>query len=117
MKKRAVVMMVMAFGVMLIASAALAGGMTKAKTTEALESQLGVRLTEPLPQNLKTGTTIAGTVLTADKFAGRGFSQAKRGEKVTLTVMDEKGKKFQVTHGNQTQSFTMTESGQITAGQ
>ena len=81
-------------------------------SSEAIETQLGIRCSEPISENMKVGSIVNGVIIDNGKLAKFGLKNAKRGDKVRLKLIDEGGK-FEVMHGQRRLNFLMEDKGNI----
>jgi len=88
------------------------GAMRASHATEAIEAQLGIRLLEPLSENMRIGSIVNGMIIINDKLEKFGFRNVKRGDKVKLKLIGEDGK-FEVILGQQNRRFLMEDQGNI----
>lgn len=88
------------------------GGAMKAQPSKAIEAQLGIRLAEPIPENMKIGSILNGMIIEDGKLAKFGFGNVKRGDKVRLKLIEEGGK-FEVMHGGRVKNFLMESGGNV----
>jgi len=81
-------------------------------SSEAIEAQLGIRLSEPISENMRIGSIVNGMIIDDGKLAKFGFRNVKRGDKVKLKLIEEGGK-FEVMHGGRLMNFLMEDKGNI----
>jgi hypothetical protein len=97
----------------LLSTYSFGGGLIRgARATEAIEAQLGIRLSEPISENMKIGSIVNGMIIVDDKLPKFGFRNVKRGDKVRLKLIGEDGK-FEVIFGQQNRRFLMEDQGNI----
>jgi hypothetical protein len=94
----------------LLSTYSFGGGL--ARSAEAIEAQLGIRLSEPIPENMRIGSIVNGMIIEDGKLAKFGFRNVKRGDKVKLKLIGEGGK-FEVMHGERRMNFLMEDKGNI----
>jgi hypothetical protein len=94
----------------LLSTYSFGGGL--ARHAEAIEAQLGIRLSEPIPENMRIGSIVNGMIIDDGKLAKFGFRNVKRGDKVKLKLIGEGGK-FEVMHGGRLMNFLMEDKGNI----
>ena len=97
---------------MLFTTIAYGGGAMKRTSASAIEAQLGIKMSERLPETVKAGQSFQGTVLNPEKLSQYGFKNLKRGDSVTLKAVNEQGK-FSVMSGGQNKNFKLGEIGHI----
>ena len=84
--------MLLLVGTLLLASIpAWAGGAAKAEV-ERIAAQMGLRLQKTPKADLRAGDSLQVVVISPEKLAQYGFTKVKRGEKLTITVLDNQGK-------------------------
>ncbi len=109
-----VIVVVLCFIVLpLLSTYSYGGGAVRgARATEAIEAQLGIRLLEPVSENMKIGSIVNGMIIEDGKLAKLGFKNIKRGDKVRLKLTGEGGK-FEVMHGGRMKNFLLEDKGNI----
>jgi hypothetical protein len=79
-------------GILLLASVpAWAGGIAKGEL-ERMAGQMGLRLQKTPKVDLKAGDSLQVVVISPEKLAQYGFAKTKRGDKLTIKVLDNQGK-------------------------
>jgi hypothetical protein len=87
-------------------------GRVTPQSSRAIEAQLGIRLIEPVSENMKIGSIMNGMIIDDGKLQKFGFENVKRGNKVKLKLIGEGGK-FEVMHGGRVKNFLLEGSGNI----
>ena len=112
MKQRAIVSsaVVIVLCISMLSSLSYGGGVPS--RTNSSMAQLGVRTQAETGQTMtKVGQAVETTVINADKLIKAGFTDVKRDDKVTITLVD--GNKFAVKNSRtgQTRYFKVEQSG------
>jgi hypothetical protein len=89
-----------------------AGLVGRQTAPSAIQSQLGLKLTQQLPGTLSAGQLFQATIVDPLKFGQKGFSNMKPGNVVTLKLLDDQGR-FSITSGGLSKSFAMDQAGLI----
>ena len=97
---------------MLFTTISYGGGAKNRTSAAAIEAQLGIKISERLPDTVKAGQSFQGTVLSPEKLAQHGFKNLKRGDSVTIKAVNEQGK-FNIMSGGQNKNFLLGEKGNI----
>jgi hypothetical protein len=102
----------LSLSLILLSALSYGGRAGAARATESIEAQLGIRLSEPISENMRIGSIVNGMIIDDGKLAKFGFQNAKRGDKVKLKLIGEGGK-FEVMHGGRLMNFLMEDKGNI----
>jgi hypothetical protein len=113
MKQKRLFLIIVASLITLMFLSTLSYGRRVVRPTEAIEAQLGIRLSEPISENMRIGSIANGMIIDDGwKLAKFGFQNVKRGDKVKLKLIEEGGK-FEVMHGERRMNFLMEDKGNI----